>query len=205
MANFTKSVKIEYKRDSYQDIQDLYDCIQTVLNNCNFSDYRIQSRFLFSVDDILCSCSNVEEFIENAYGCHNFFASTMEVTVFSGDKCIAAMGLDPLGELRISSDSKVILQKIEKALQFVISSERAGVDGTTSVYIEHQSTVQVTGSNNIVANGNSSIQVDNNSGVKESKGRQWVRVIIQNLISNGIWYILGALAFALCRVLLMKQ
>ena len=52
----------------------------------------------------------------------------------------------------------------------------------------------VTGNNNIVANDHSSVVTGNNNSIgqsnKESLINQWLKAIGQNLISNGVWYIL---------------
>lgn len=50
------------------------------------------------------------------------------------------------------------------------------------------------GNNNIVANDHSSVVTGNNNSIgqsnKESLINQWLKAIGQNLISNGVWYIL---------------
>lgn len=60
-------------------------------------------------------------------------------------------------------------------------------DLTGNAYIEaHESATVVAGKNNIVNSTNAII----NEPIKESKIKQWFRPIIQNILSNGIWYIL---------------
>lgn len=185
MVDFSKVIKGKYGTKSFQEIKNTYDWIVIAANKLQLSNLKIASHFLFNVGDIVCSTDGITEFIEHAYGSSNFKINSFQVYIYDENKLIISVSY--LLNLSIRSSSKTDLEKFVTILNNTSIDEKNNLPPVSVTYIEaHESATVVAGKNNIVNSTNAII----NEPIKESKIKQWFRPIIQNILSNGIWYIL---------------
>lgn len=93
--------------------------------------------------------------------------------------------------VRISTESKVLLEKIINILQETSLTEVEINDPASLTYIGQQNNnIVVNGTGNIVATHQSTVTSPVKDSEKESRVKQWFRAIMQNLLSNGLWYLL---------------
>lgn len=194
MADFSKKIKNRYGIRTYQDVKNTYDWIEKALRKGGFADLRMNARFLFNLSEITCSCEGIEEFVENAYGQADFDLTNMMLSVYDGDAYVAHIQIGFDSQVRISTGSRVLLEKIVGLLEKTELNETEANDPISVTYVEteiHSGGVLIQGDHNTAANDHSAVTVSP-AKEKESKGRQWLTGIVQSLVSNGIWYLLCA-------------
>lgn len=206
MARFRKSIANKYGVKTFQETTNTYDWIIKAIHKGTFSALKINSEFNFSISDIDCSCDGIEEFVENAYGQANYDLTTMNLSVYSGDTRLAYIIVKYDNSINISTESKVMLEKIVSLLESTVLDE-AEVDAPISVtYIETQVNndgILIQGNDNTVANDHSSVNISSSKPI-EPKAKQWLNAIIQNLLANGVWYVLCVLGGAVIALLAAK-
>lgn len=187
MADFSKDIKCKYGTRSFQEVKNTYDWIVIAANKLQLNNLRITSQFLFNIGDIACSTDGIAEFIEHAYGASNFKITSFQIYIYDGSKLVISASY--LLSMRIRSSSKTDLEKFITILSKTSVDEKDKSTPVSVTYIEaHERATVVAGENNIVNSNNAII----NEPVKESKIKLWFRPIIQNILSNGIWYMLTA-------------
>lgn len=207
MASFIKTIRNLYKTDTYQGTKNTYDWIVKAVNKGEFRELEIKVKCLFNISDITCSCQGIAEFIENAYGQADYDLVSMDIAVYSKDKSVAYIIVNSFGGIKISTESKVMLERIVNLLENT-SLDETEIDDTISVtYVETQinnNGVIVRGDGNIVANDHSEIEFKKDRTKEESSIRKFWEGIIQNVTSNFIWYLLTLVAGAVCAYFAMK-
>ena len=197
MANFSQRIENKYGIATYQDTKNTYDWIMKALSKMSFID--VKTRFSFSASEISCTCDSIEEFVSYAYGQADYSFTFMNFAIESESDELWFVFVDFDNLICVSTESKTLLEKAVNSLKNTTLDEPEinGVDSI--VYIDHQYVeTLVKGNNNILANNHSSVVTGNNNSIGQSNEgsqiTQWLRAIGQNLISNGVWYILCALA-----------
>ena len=191
MADFAQRIDNKYGTSTYQDTKNTYDWIMKAIQKMNFSNVR--TSFGFYMSDISCFCNNIEEFVAHAYGQANYSFISMDFTAGSEESLY--ISVDCNNQIRVSAESKNLLERAVTSLKNTALDECEINDPISVTYVSHQHVdAIVTGNNNIVANDHSSVVTGNNNSIgqsnKESLINQWLKAIGQNLISNGVWYIL---------------
>ena len=187
MASFAQYIENKYSTETYQGTKNTYDWIEKVLQKQNVTDYDVE--FYFGLADISCSCSGIEEFASYAYGQLGFTFYHLEFSIRSGEGSPWYISVDSRNEVRISTKSKILLEECVSLLKNTTLDDTEINDSMSITYIEQQHVgAMLTGNNNTIANEHSAITPPNEPD--ESKMSQWLRAIGQNLLSNGIWYIL---------------
>lgn len=191
MADFAQRIDNKYGTATYQDTKNTYDWIMKAIEKMNF--YSVKTSFGFYMGDISCFCNSIEEFIAYAYGQANYSFIAMNFTVESEESLSISVDYDT--QIRISAKSKNLLERTATSLKNTALNEFEINDSISVTYVNQQHVeTLVGGNNNIVANDNSSVVAGNNNSIgqsnKESLIKQWFSAIGQNLISNGIWYVL---------------
>ena len=207
MASFTKGIRNVYNADTYQGTKNTYDWIVKAIYKGKFQELEIKTKFLFHISDIMCSCQGIEEFVENAYGQANYDLVSMDMSVYSEDKTTAYIIVNSFGGVKISTDSKVMLEHIVNLLENTSLDETEMNDPISVTYVETQinnNGVIVRGDGNIVASDHSEIELEKGKTKEESSIRKFWTGILQNVTSNFVWYLLTLVAGALCAYFAMK-
>ena len=192
MASFRKSISNKYGVKTYQETKNTYDWINKAIHKGPFPAIKINSEFSFSLSDIHCDCNGIEQFVENAYGQTNYDLTTMNLSIYSEDFRIAFIIVKFDNSISISTESKVMLEQIVTLLEATTLDETEVDDPISVTYIETQINndgILIQGDNNTVANDHSSVNISSQKQV-ESKIKQWFYAILQNLLANGVWYLL---------------
>lgn len=205
MASFKKEIKNIYGTNTYQDTKNTYDWITKALHKGDFSKLVINSEFLFDISEISCSCEGITEFVENAYGQAGYSLTSFNLSVYSEKKRIAFVIVDSFCGVRISTDSKVMLERIVSLIENT-SLDEIEVNNPISVaYVEkliNNDGVIVQGDGNIIANDHSKVEVEKEK--KESGFKKFLCGVLQNIATNFIWYLLTLAAGALVAYFAMK-
>lgn len=193
MASFSQEIENKYGTATYQDTKNTYDWIIKAIQKIGTSD--IKTTFSFSTPEISYHCDNIEEFVAHAYGQADYDFTSMDFTIKSESKEVWIVSVKFDNKLWISTESKNLLERAVTSMKNTVLDESEMNDPISIVYVNQQHVgTLVEGNNNIVANDHSSVMTGNNNSIgqsnKESLINQWLKAIGQNLISNGVWYIL---------------
>ncbi len=203
MAHFSKKITNIYGVETYQNTKNTYDWLIKALNKGNFPEMQVDADFLFDVSEISCSCQDISEFVEHAFGQADYRLIVFHLAVYSEDKKIAFIVVDPFRGIGVTTDTKLMLERITNLIEGTSLDETEVNDPISVVYIDKQinnSGVLIQGNGNVVANNDSKVEVE--EAEKESKFRKFWVGILQNVTSNLIWYLLtlaagGLLAYFL--------
>lgn len=117
MTNFTQQIDNPYGVDTYENVKKTYDWIYNTLKNGRFIPGFITSEFLFDIGAITCSCKNIRDFIENAYGQENYHHITMsinQISLLTRKAIFISVGPK---NIRIAATNKQVLNSIVKSLE----------------------------------------------------------------------------------------
>ena len=195
MASFAKVINNSFNTNTYQGTKNTYDWIVKAIHKGDFPGIEIKSEILFDLCDINCSCKGIEEFVENAYGQTDYELVSLHISVYSEDKSIAYLSVNSFGRIRISTDSRGMLEKIVNLLENTSLDEAEANDPISVTYIETQINndgVIVHGNQNNVANNHSEIEIEQEKG--DSGVKSFLSGILQNIASNFLWYLLTLVA-----------
>lgn len=196
MASFSQNIPVKYGVKSYQDTKNTYDWVMKSLSAGGFQDLKIETHFLFKISEISCSCGNIEEFIEYAYGQNDYSFTSMNFDIKPQKGPLWFIHVDSAQNVCISTDTKQLLEKIVCLLKNTSLDEIETNNPTSVMYIEHQdNSVTVNGHSNIIANNHST--VSDKQEKSESKIKKWIQGICQGVLANGVWWVLGIIVTAL--------
>ena len=154
--------------------------------------------FLFHISDISCSCHGIEEFVENAYGQADYDMVSMTISIYAENKSIAYLSVNSFGGIRISTDSRVMLEQIVNLLENTSLNEAEANDPISVAFIGTQiknDGVIVQGSSNTVANNHGKIEIEGKT--EEPAAKTFWMSVLQNITSNYIWYLLSVVVGSL--------
>lgn len=117
MGNFTQPINNPYGVDTYENAKKTYDWIYSTLKNGRFIHGFITSDFLFDIGEITCSCKNVREFINNAYGQENYNHITMSINQISLLARRAIFIYAGTENIRVTATDKQVLDNVVKSLK----------------------------------------------------------------------------------------
>ena len=204
MARFSKNIELKYGIKTYEETKKSYDWIEKSAKKWGGEEANISISFLFDLGDISCVATNIQEFSEITYGAQGYKLTSFYGSVHKGDNRISINCM--FGTLSISADSRV---ELEEFLNVLNKTSLEDQDKLSVTYIEHQTNIQnqnsgtiVQGDNNTVVSQSSNINI--NTDKKESKFKKWITAILQNIVSNWIWYLVTAGAAALITYLSTK-
>lgn len=191
MASYKKEITNIYGVKTYQDTKNTYDWITKALQKGNFPQLRIDADFLFDISEISCSCEGITEFVENAYGQAGYKLTIFHLYAYSENNRIAFILVDPFCGIKVSTDSKVMLERVVNLIENTTLDETEVNDPISVTYVETQINndgVIVHGDGNIIANNHSEVEVEKEK--KESGLQAFLKGIFQNIASNFLWYLL---------------
>lgn len=205
MASFTKGIENVYDVSTYQGTKNTYDWIDKAIRKGDFKELSIQTKFLFNISDISCSCDGIRDFVENAFGQADYDLISMDISIHSEEKMVAFIIIDAFRKIRISADSKVMLEYVVNLLESTSLEEAEVNDPISITYVETQINndgVIIHGDGNVVANNNGEVEIAKEN--KESGLKKFLSGVLQNITSNFIWYLLTLAAGGLVSYLLTK-
>lgn len=197
MATFTKKIEIKYGVETFEQTKNTHDWILKSFNKYAKDKSKTTINFLFHIGDIYCSVDSIEEFIQAVVGSESVYSFTsLNINLYNGDETIYISVY--LGEVGITTDNKGTLLQITKVLQETTLEEEKQ---TATTYIENQYNGNVVkGNDNIVVSNSEKVNINKDTKqeekINESKFKKWLTAIGQNLLSNGIWYLLIAIGTA---------
>ena len=181
MASFSTKIKSKYELNTYKGTKDTYEWINTSIENSGLKFDKAEVSFQFDIGKINCCCNSIEEFINYAYGQEEYSLTCFKITYYSDINIYISTTV--FGEIRVNTDSKVLLEEIINILESPNIKQNKNV---TNNYIQNNYEIgTISGDNNVVVQGdNSSIAQQK---TKKSTLKQWLESILQNLLANWIW------------------
>jgi len=196
MASFSKDIDLKYGVNTYEETKKTYEWIEKSAKKWGGKKATISMDFQFYLGDIMCTTDDIKEFCEITYGVAGYRLIALRGVVYAGEKRIY---LNYLGDLSVSTDNKVDLESFLNILQKTNFDDK---DELPITYIGSQINIEsqnngtiVQGDNNTVVSQSSNINI--NTDKKVSKLKKWITAVLQNIVSNWIWYLLTAGAAAL--------
>lgn len=203
MASFSMDIDNKFGLNTYQDTKNTYEWIVRAVEKSGYQNVKIESEFSFYISKMFCSCESINEFVENAYGQSDYNPISIRCSICSQNTHLVSIS-GRADEISVYAGSKKVLEEIVNLLQETSLDENELNDPISVMYIERQdNSVIVNGRNNVVANNHSSAA--NSSGNPDSQLKQWLKAVGQNLLANGIWYLLCLGIGAIAAILLTKN
>ena len=205
MASFSKDIELKYGVSTYEETKKTYEWIEKSAKKWGGSKATISIKFQFYLGDIMCTAENIQEFCEITYGVAGYHLISFGGNVSVGDKRIFLNFL--IENLSVDTNNKVDLENFLNILEATTLEEQEELSITyieSQINIENQSNETIVqGDNNAVVSQSSNVNI--NTDKKESKLKKWVAAVLQNIVSNLLWYLLTAFAAALITYLLAKS
>ena len=192
MARFSKDIELKYGIKTYEETKKNYEWIEKSAKKWGGEEASISGTFCFVLGDISCIATTIQEFSEITYGAQGYKLTSFYGNVYNGEKHISINCL--FGTLSVSADSRVDLEEFLSVLDKTSLEEQ---DETNVTHIECQTNIQNQNNGNIIQGHDNTIvsqssNVNISSSPKESKLKKWFVAILQNILSNWIWYLLTA-------------
>jgi hypothetical protein len=195
MASFSQKIECKYGTSTYQDVKDTYDWIVKSAEKLKLSKLRVSEQFVFKSGEITFHADNISELGTYAYGSTDFDLNSFFVTIYDGDTAIAWVGYCIF--LAVHSDDKAILEKFVGLLHDTTLDEMESINSIPVYISQNNKGMIINGNGNIFTNNSNKVKVSNGTADSKSGIRQWTEAILQSLLANGIWCLLGALVVAL--------
>lgn len=203
MADFFQKVECRYGTDSYQAVKNTYDWITKSAQKLKLKNLQINEKFIFKVGEILCEAQSIVEFSNYAYGSESFELIQFHISIYDGNKNFVSVM--HLVDCYVHASNKATLEKFVALLKSTSLDETEMNDPISVTYIGQQNNeIAVNGNGNIIATHQSTVVSSEKNDSKESKAKQWINAISQNLVSNGVWYLLTLIVGAIIGLLAAK-
>lgn len=192
MASFSKDIELKYGVSTYEETKRTYEWIEKSAKKWGGSNATISIEFQFHLGDIMCTAEGIQEFCEITYGVVGYHLISFRGNISVGDKRIFLNYLG--GKFSVNTNNKVDLEHFFNVLETTKLEEEMPITYIGSqINIENQNNgTIVQGDNNTVVSQSSNVNI--NTDKKESKFKKWITAILQNIVSNWIWYLLTACA-----------
>lgn len=195
MASFSKEIVAKTQTLDYSGVLENISWIIDSVKSIYGDKIEIEVEINFDIGDIKCKCITIDEFKQHAYG--------QKIDVFSFNICtyqlvnnkrqqITHIIIKPYSEvsLIVNCDAKEILISIATALENSSNKETTQQPTLQQFNTIHDESV------NIIGNGNkfeNSVVGKHNNVEATSKKEPFWKPIVQMLISNWLWFLIGAL------------
>ena len=197
MASFSKIIKCKYGLSTYDEVKKSHEWIVKSIEKLNYKTSDIRVEFQFDIGDISCVVDSYSEFVEYGYGTSDFKLVSITFNLHdTNDKHIHISNYkvgNPCS-LYVSAGNKAVLEKVCNSLldtELVAHEEAPSI---TYIATQNNNNTNITGDNNVVVNQSKDVDINTtNEEKKKSIFKQWLIAIVQNLLSNWIWYLLTLL------------
>lgn len=190
MGSFSQKIDHVFGVDTYENTKKTYDWIFTTMEKIQLVPCPIESSFLFDIGKISCGCASLEEFVDNAYGKSDFAFIRMDLSqiVPRGPLLVAIVSQF---DIQISASDIRMLESFANALKISATDSK----DPTIVPIQNNYNIgAINGDNAIIVQGDKNKTRVNVDTKKTPVWKSWCTSILQNLLSNWIWYVLSILA-----------
>lgn len=197
MSSYRKKIN-DIKLDSYEAVKAFYLRVTALANEMKKAG--TSYHFQFRCGEISCVTESIEDFTKEAYGAKDFCLVSMQLMYFLPGK--ENLSVNYLGDLSITATNKVLLEDFVKRLDV----EPCCGDAAPKSLVHNSvgNTIIVNGNGNVIANAGGVIsgnEIENERGVSQPKAKQsgvksFFSGVLQNIVSNVVWYLLGLIATA---------
>ena len=164
--------------------------------------------FQFRCGDITYVAESIEDFTKDAYGATDFHLVSMQLMYFL--PCKEQISVNYLGDVTVTASNKVLLEDLIKRLN--ITSNINNTQPKQPIYNSGGNTIIINGNGNVVANAGGVISgndIENKQDVlqpkeKQSKIKDFFSGVLQNIVSNIVWYLLGLIVAAVIAYISMQ-
>ncbi|MBR3887756.1 MAG: hypothetical protein IKJ32_01525 [Clostridia bacterium] len=204
MANFTQKIKSKYNVNTYEETKKAYEWIVYSIEKLKLSNKKTEVEFYFYTGDIGCECNSLEEFTKYAYGQDRYRLITLKVMQYQNDGKSIIYASCFGSEVYLSTEDKMILEKVVKSL------EETNIDkdekNTSNINIQQNlyNIGSINGNNNNIVQGNDNKVIIDKEQKKESKFKNWIEAILQNLLANWIWIVITVVGGAIIGIITTK-
>lgn len=218
------SIKVSWvKNPTYEDVKKLYESFEDTTSKMECS--KLLLSFNFSCGSIRYTAESMEEFIEKAFGEHNFKLIALQFTgMLNGGESVR---INYLNNLSVSASSKVLLESFKNRLNLdaVFYAEMTEAQGNPAVDMQPHAVISTTtsqgpvnspitinGSGNIlnVAGGSiteNQIEIEQKRASSENKPsniKSFISGVLQGVTVNAVWYILVLIGTAILGYFALK-
>lgn len=198
MSSYRKEVN-GIKLESYEEVKELYLRASTIADEMRKKSAVLY--FQFRCGDITYVAESIADFTKDAYGATDFHLVSMQLMYFlPGEEQIS---VNYLGDVAVTASNKVLLEDFIKRLNITPNNYKPQpgqpVNNNTA------NTIIINGNGNIIANAGGVISgntIENEQDVlqpkeKQSKIKDFFSGVLQSIVSNIVWYLLGLVAAAI--------
>lgn len=185
MANFSKEIPCKYDLKTYIGTKNTYEWICKSLKKLGINDDQIRSEFLFEIGDLTCTCVNIEEFTENAFGQKEYSLIRFSVFSFKWSNLYISISNSNC-TLYVSAENKNALEKAINSLENTSIEDEVNTENTVINNNYNIGSIQGN-NNNIIQGGDNSIITEKTKN--KSRICKWIEAILQNLVANWIWVV----------------
>lgn len=203
MGSYSINIDLGIPTDTRENLIQYYEFINTWTDLLGLDDKKIEAKFRYDIGDITCTSDTIEEFKAESVGQQTDLVS-MTLHIYDGDKSLYYISISKLYKsspqnVYISSKSRQVLSKLLDCIEQ--AKEKYSSHGSEKQIIEqhiHGDQFSITGSqisdSNIGGRQNTINMQD--SPKEKSTVKTIAEMIIANITSNAIWWILGVITVA---------
>ncbi len=203
MGSYSINIDLGIPTDTRENLIQYYEFINTWTDLLGLDDKKIEAKFQYDIGDITCTSDTIEEFKAESVGQQTDLVS-MTLHIYDGDKSLYYISISKLYKsspqnVYISSKSRQVLSKLLDCIEQ--AKEKYSSHGSEKQIIEqhiHGDQFSITGSqisdSNIGGRQNTINMQD--SPKEKSTVKTIAEMIIANITSNAIWWILGVITVA---------
>ena len=206
--------KLPFVVNTYSDAKKLLLLIESIFDSLpTIKKKEIQYRFQFKNGEISCTTSQREEFLKVIFGMTDFHLIDMTVFFIDSKSSLNIYVKFFLGFSISSSDQKLLAEAAE-IYDAKVNHLQQG-DTKKEVLIEHyeHNITNIDQSGQINVNGNvtssniatSGFGATTNQSVEKQKSISFWKPILQSLIANWIWWVLGGVVVLVTYFVKLKQ
>ncbi len=205
MSSYRKTVN-DIKIASYEEVKELYLRVSTIADEMRKESAVLH--FQFRCGDITYVAESIEDFTKDAYGATDFHLVSMQLMYFLPGK--EQISMNYLSDVSVTASNKVLLEDLIKRLN--ITSKTNATHSKQQIQNSGGNTIIINGNGNVVANAGGVISgndIENEQDVlqpeeKQSKIKDFFSGVLQNIVSNIVWYLLGLIAAAVIAYISMQ-
>lgn len=200
METYSIDLESPFDLKTYEGVKKTFGWITEALKAFGKKPIKTTESFLFHLGKITCSVDSFSDFKKQAFGAEGFELINFQVIAFYAMEKIIHFNCS--NTVYISASKKEWLE----AIIALLNPKNDAKDNTPAVSITYNDSIVVNGDKNIVASDNSTVSLsgEHENEKKTSKLKTWIVAIGQNLVANGIWYLLCLVVGAVITLLATK-
>lgn len=212
MGSYSINIDLGIPTKSRENLIQYYEFINTWTDLLCLDNKKIEAKFQYDIGDITCTSDTLEEFKAESVGQQTDLVN-MTLHIYDGDKSLYYISISKRYKssqknVYISSKSRQVLSKLLDCIEQ--AKEKYSSHGSEQQIIEqhiHGDQISITGSQISGSNIGGSKNTINaqDKGKENSAGKNIIEMIIANITSNTIWWVIGIAAAAVLAYLGVKN